>query len=208
MTRIFLTLASVSLILMTAAMVVGFSIGNLYDRPTDVTLRWAMVHRLTGTAAALAVVFVESVVVTYFIGTSRWCKEVVETYRFDRRPVLASNRLKRRAFAVALLGMLTIVGVIAMGAAADPATGRPNTAAWTNYHLCGAIGGMMFIAWTYFVAWQAIWLNHAIIAGIVADVARVRQERGLEPRRADLESIPEPSAERGTGTFCCEDSAK
>ena len=30
-----------------------------------------------------SVVLVESVVVTYFIGTSRWCKEVVETYRLD-----------------------------------------------------------------------------------------------------------------------------
>ena len=29
------------------------------------------------------VVFVQSVVVTYFIGTSRWVREVVETYRFD-----------------------------------------------------------------------------------------------------------------------------
>ena len=186
MTRIFLTLASVSLILMTAAVVVGFSIGNLYNRPTEATLRLATVHRLTGTAAALAVVFVESVVVTYFIGTSRWCREVVETYRFGPQPVIASNRLKRRAFAAALAGMLAVVGVIALGAAADPATGRPDTAAWTEVHLFAAVGGLMFIAWTYFIAWQAIWRNHAIIAGIVADVARVRQERGLEPGRPVL----------------------
>ena len=97
----------------------------------------ATVHRLTGIAAALGVVFVESVVVTYFIGTSRWCKEVAETYRLDAAPVRESNRLKRRAFAVALVGMLTVVGVIALGAAADPATGRPNTQAWTNFHLVG-----------------------------------------------------------------------
>ena len=38
---------------------------------------------LTGTSAALAVVFVHSIAVTYFIGTSRWCKEVTETYQLD-----------------------------------------------------------------------------------------------------------------------------
>ena len=180
MTRILLTLASLSLVLLIATFVIGLSIDNLYDRPTEATLRWATVHRLVGLAAALAVVFVESIVVTYFIGTSRWCKEVVETYRLDPEPVLTSNRLKRRAFAAALAGMLTIVGVIALGAAADPATGRPNTAAWTDYHLVGAISGTLLIAWTYFLAWQAVRHNHAIIADIIAEVARVRRERGLD----------------------------
>jgi hypothetical protein len=181
MIRIFLTLASLSLVLMVAAFVVGLSVGDLYaDRPSDSTLGWARVHRLTGTAAALAVVFVECIVVTYFIGTSRWCKEVVETYQLDRQSVEASNRLKRRAFAAALVGMLTVIGVVALGAAADPATIRPNTAAWTDFHLAAAVGGMMIIAATYFIAGQYIWQNHAIIAGIVADVARIRRERGID----------------------------
>jgi hypothetical protein len=196
MTRILLTLASLSLVLLTAAVVVGLSIGNLYDQPTEATLHWATVHRLTGTAAALAVVFVESIVVTYFIGTSRWCKEVVETYRLDPTPVLECNRLKRRAFAAAVLGMLTVVGVIALGAAADPATGQPNTAAWTDFHLIGAMGGTMFVAWTYYIAWQTIWLNHAIIAGLVADVARIRRDRGLdggEPDQAGEAGIAGPN---------------
>ena len=100
MTRIFLTLASLSLILLVVAMVMGLTMGDLYAQPepSQDTLRWATVHRLTGVAAALAVVFVESVVVTYFIGTSRWCKEVVETYRLDASVIVASNRLKRRTF--------------------------------------------------------------------------------------------------------------
>ena len=137
MTRILLTLAILSLVLLVAALTMGLSVGDLYHAPGADTLRMATVHRLTGIAAALGVVFVESVVVTYFIGTSRWCKEVTETYHLDPNRVRQSNRLKRRAFAVALVGMLTVVGVIALGAAADPATGRPNTQAWTNYHLAG-----------------------------------------------------------------------
>src|SRR5688572_12328140 len=103
MTRILLTLASVSLMLILAAATFGFALGDVYVRPrppeTQTLMRW---HFLTGLAAALSVVFVESVVVTYFIGTSRWCKEVVETYRLDAVAVHASNRLKRRTFPWAL----------------------------------------------------------------------------------------------------------
>ena len=180
MNRILLTLASLSLLLVGAALVVGLSIGDLYHDPTQATLHMATVHRLTGTAAALGVVFVESVIATYFIGTSRWCKEVTETYGLDLAQVRTSNRLKRRAFAWSLLGMLTIVGVISLGAASDPATGQPNTRFWTNYHFAGAIGGLVFVAWTYITAWNLICSNQRVIEGIAAEVARIRRERGLD----------------------------
>jgi len=181
MTRILLTLSLLSLVLLAAALLVGLSNGDLYHQPSAETLHWATVHRLIGIAAALAVVLVESVIVTYFIGTSRWCKEVVETYSLDPAVVRTSNRLKRRAFAVALAGMLMVVALIALGAAADPATGRPNTQAWTNFHLVGAFGGVALISWTYFAAWQYIAANQAIIQEILVQVSRIRGERGLEP---------------------------
>jgi amino acid transporter len=182
MTRIFLTLASLSVILLVTAMVMGLAMGDLYERPvpSHETLHWATLHRLTGVAAALAVVFVESVVVTYFIGTSRWCKEVVETYQLDRAPVVASSRLKRRTFPWALAGMLGVVAIIALGGAADPASLQPNTKAWANWHLIGAFSGIGLVAWTYLVAWNNILANHAIITGLVAKVARLRQDRGMD----------------------------
>src|SRR3989304_423650 len=99
MTRILVTLAALSLTLLLTALVLGLAIGDLYAaRPSDETLNWATVHRLAGIAAALAVVFVESVIVTYFIGTSRWCQEVVETYQLPAELARQSNRLKRRTF--------------------------------------------------------------------------------------------------------------
>src|SRR3972149_7333274 len=97
MTRILTTLAALSLVLLLAALLLGMSVGDLYHVPSADTLHLATVQRLTGVAAALAVVFVESVIATYFIGTSRWCKEVTETYRLDPGDVRESNRLKRRA---------------------------------------------------------------------------------------------------------------
>ena len=181
MARILTTLASLSIMLLVAAMVLGLSIGDLYEQPypSDETSRWKSIHFLTGVAAALMVVFVESVIVTYFIGTSRWCREVVETYRFDPVIVRNSNRLKRRTFPWALAGMLAVVGIIALGGAADPSTGRPDTAAWVNWHLAGAMSGIALIAWTYIAAWNNILAQHAIIQDLVAQVAEVRKKQGL-----------------------------
>jgi hypothetical protein len=186
MTRILITLASISLVLLVAAMMLGLTMGDLYAEPLASidTMRWSTVHRLTGVAAALMVVFVESVIVTYFIGTSRWCREVVETYKLDRSAIQASNQLKRKTFPWALMGMLTVVGVIALGAAADPATGRPDTKSWADWHLFAALFGILLIAWTYIAAWNNVVANHAIIEQLVAKVGRIRQVRGLEPSAA------------------------
>ncbi len=166
--------------MMAATLILGLSVGDLYhDRSAD-TLRWATVHRLTGIAAALLVVLVNSIVVTYFIGTSRWCKEVCETYGLDRSLVARGNQLKRRTFPWAVMGMLTVVGVIALGGAADPATGRPGTDWWATPHMLGAFVGILLVAWSFWIEWQYIAANQAVIAGVMTEVRRIRLERGLE----------------------------
>jgi hypothetical protein len=180
MTRIFTTLALLSLGLFLAAVVLGLSIGDLYDNPDADVLRIRGVHMLTGTAAALAVVFVHSIVVTYFVGTSRWCKEVTETYRLDPAPLVRSNQLKRRTFPWSVLGMLTVVVVGALGAAADPGTGRPDTASMANVHLAAAFAGLALVGWTYLRAWSNILDNQAVIQKILDDVQQIRHERGLD----------------------------
>ena len=180
MTRIFTTLALLSLGLFLAAVVLGLSIGDLYDNPDADVLRIRGVHMLTGTAAALAVVFVHSIVVTYFVGTSRWCKEVTETYRLDPAPLVRSNQLKRRTFPWSVLGMLTVVVVGALGAASDPGTGRPDTASMANVHLAAAFAGLALVGWTYLRAWSNILDNQAVIQKILDDVQQIRQERGLD----------------------------
>jgi hypothetical protein len=188
MTRVFPVFAALSTMLMLLALLLGLNIGDLYAQPepSEETLHSATLHRLTGITAALAVVFVESVAVTYFIGTSRWCKEVVETYRFDRAYIVASNRLKRQTFAWALAGMLTVVGIISLGGAADPAsTIQHDWRAWVFPHMVAAFAGMAFIIWTYLAAWNNIAANHTIIREVSADVARVRQDLGLEDSPAN-----------------------
>jgi p-aminobenzoyl-glutamate transporter AbgT len=143
-------------------------------------LRWAMVHRLIGTGAALVVVLVNSIVITYFIGTSRWCKEVTETYQLDPQHLQRSVRLKRSAFPWTVLSMLAVIAVGALGAAADPASLRQGTEHWVTPHLVGAFAGLIFIVFTFFVEGARIAAHHAVIEAIVGEVRRIREDRGLQ----------------------------
>jgi len=180
MARIFLTLASLSMGLFIATVFLGLSIGDLYDNPSEATLRWRGVHMLTGVAAAIAVVFVHSIVITYFVGTSRWCKEVTETYRLDPVQAVRCTQLKHRTFPWCVLGMLTVVAVGALGAASDPGTGRPDTASMAGVHLGAALAGFALVAWTYFRAWLNIVANQTVTQQIVDTVQDVRRQRGLD----------------------------
>lgn len=180
MTRIFLTMAWLAVTMMCATLVLGLAIDDLHNDHSPEMLRWATVHRLAGVATALTVVLVHSIVVTYFIGTSRWCKEVSEAYSLDSTFVRRSTQLKRRTFPWAVSAMLAIVGVIALGAAADPATALPHTEDWIIPHLIGAMAGLAFICWAFFVEWNNIHANHQVIADVLAEVRKIRAERGLE----------------------------
>ncbi len=166
--------------MMMATLVIGLSIEELHTDHSEEMRRWATVHRLAGVATALSVVLVHSIVVTYFVGTSRWCKEVCETYKLDTSLIRRSTMLKRRTFPWAVMGMLAVVGVIALGAAADPSTGLPSTRNWVTPHLIGALAGLAFIAWTFWIEWRNIAANHGVITDVLEQVHRVRVERGLE----------------------------
>jgi len=166
----------------------GLSIGDLSARPAPSleTLHWATRHRLTGLAAALGVVFVESIVVTYFIGTSRWCKEVVDTYQLSGAAIAESNRLKRKTFPWALAGMFAVIIVGAFGAAADT-TGNleGNSHGWSDWHLVAAFLGILFVVWTYVIAWINIFAIYNVIEQTTAQVASIRREKGLDSDGSD-----------------------
>ncbi len=155
----------------------------------------ALVHMLMGVAAALVAVLVNSICVTYFIGTSRWVREVIETYDFPRAWIGECNALKRKSFLAALVGMLTAVGIIALGAAAHPGTIRAGTAAWVTPHLIAAIAGTGLIAWMFYIQQVNIAANYQLLQRIVARVVQVRREKGLdieESQNADDEKPVKP----------------
>ena len=137
------------------------------------------IHLLLGVAATLTIVFVDSVVITYFIGTSRWCREVTEAYALDPTLLCKSQRLKRRSFPWALLGSLTALAISALGAAADPGTFAAHTAYWVTPHFCAALIGLGLVAWSFWMLWMNITANQEVISQIMAHVRQVRMDRGL-----------------------------
>ena len=182
MTRIFTTLAWFAILAVVANLIIGLMLGDDLRTPevSHETLVWTRVHRLGGVAAALVVVLVNSIVITYFVGTSRWVKEVSETYRLENKHIAESNRIKRRTFPWATLSMLAVVGLISLGGACDPSTGQPNTEAWVTPHLIGSFLVLGFLAWASVIEWNNIFANQQVIAAVLEDVNRIRAERGLE----------------------------
>ena len=180
MARMFTWAAIFAVALMVATAGLGLWLGDLHGQTDPAVLRWGTVHRLSGVFAALVVVLVNSMAVTYFVGTSRWVREVAETYGLDGALIERSRRLKRAAFPFAVAGMLAVVGIVALGGAADPATGRKGSRDWVTAHLVGALGLLAAIGWCFQAQVPKIRGQHELIDDVMAAVRRERQRRGLD----------------------------
>lgn len=137
------------------------------------------IHVLFGILAALVTVMVNSICVTYFIGTGRWCKEVSETYGLTDEFVEKARKVKSRTFPWSILGIATILTIAAFGAAADPGTLRETTMKWVGPHFLMAIAGTLMIAYALFRQVLGIQKNQDVINEILEEVRRIREQRGL-----------------------------
>ena len=180
MDRVFSRAALFAVSLMAATAGLGLWLGDLHGQTAPAVLRWGTVHRLSGVLAALMVVLVNSMAVTYFIGTGRWCREVVETYGLNNSYIERSRRLKRAAFPFAMIGTLAVVTIVALGGAADPASGRPGTQQWVTPHLLGGIGLAAMIAWCFQSQVPQIRLQQGLIEEVMGEVRESRRKRGLD----------------------------
>lgn len=185
MDRIFTSLASFTILLMLIALGLGLALhaadpGNVASEAAN---SWYRTHFMAGVAVGLTVVLVNSLVMTWFIGTSRWCKEVVETYSLDPAFIARSNRLKRGAFPYALANMLIAIGVLSLGAAADPSSNlkvaAPGGLSWAQWHWLAAFGSVAMIAAFSLMEWRTIRAKQQIIHDVMDDVNAARRQRGL-----------------------------
>ncbi len=179
--RIFTSLALFALLTMVVTLGLGLYVTSVNAARVPELLSWHRAHFLAGVFTSLVVVLVNCISMTYFIGTNRWCKEVVDTYELDQKLVQRSTVLKRRTFPWALLSVLIMVGVSSLGAAAD--IRAPGADQWVTFHLVGALGGFSFIVLSFFMQIQRIAAHHAVIGEIMQEVRRIRIERGLEPAK-------------------------
>lgn len=137
-------------------------------------------HMLLGIAASLVAILLNSISVTYFIGTSRWCREVVETYKLDADFIEQSLRLKRKTFPWALASMLLIIVLVAFGALSDPGANFHSHLQWRTYHFLLALLGTGFLGLSFYIQQQNVGANYRIIEQILVEVRRIREERGLD----------------------------
>lgn len=154
-------------------------------------------HFYLGVASSLLAILVCSISVTYFIGTSRWCREVAETYRLSPDFVRRSDLLKRRTFPYALLGIFTVIFIVALGGLSDPSIPWRRAfemekdwfnamfppASMVNIHYIAAMVGLLVLAFAFWIQATRIAANYGIIDEILAEVQRIRTERGLETEK-------------------------
>jgi len=181
MTRIFQVLATFAILFLLGTLATGLMrMGDKRENADPQSQQRAVVHFMAGLSAGVVVMLVNSIVVTYFIGTSRWCKEVVDTYRLNNDFVRRSTHLKRRTFPIAVVSMLVAVGIAALGGAADTIRTPPiEGLTWANLHFMAACLGIGAIFYGFVLEGINIRANHTIILEVVAEVKRIRAERGL-----------------------------
>ncbi|GEM_PF-2132608 len=143
-------------------------------------LRRSSMHFLYLVVTSLVCTLVSSVTITYFIGTSRWAREVVEAYELETELALRSLRLKRCSFPWALLGICTALVLATLAGAANPAVRLLAAADWQSYYQVAAAVGLAVIAFSFHRQARYLSANYQLIQEIVTEVKKIRVERGLQ----------------------------
>ena len=156
-------------------------LGLLSNPPRDVAtlgneaFRW---HFPLGILTALFTMLVQCIVFTYFLGTSRWVKETAAAYRLDASFLATSQSCRTRAMVMAIVGILLVVGAVASGAGA-------HTGAWPRWtHQIGPAVAYLVLLFAYKVQYDAVTEHIELTDGVMSEVYRIREARGLSTARS------------------------
>ena len=172
MTRLFSILA-----LVNSALLLGATISGLLswlqqgsDRAADIYFA----HFALGLTSALTTLFVHCLVLTYFLGTGRWVKEVCLAYGLpDQHWPRQTRDIKRRNTPRVILAMLLTIAAAATGAAAQQRV-------WPGWvHLVLVLATLFFNLHVFVVEYGNMRLNGQILDAVVTAAERIRAERGL-----------------------------
>ena len=137
-------------------------------------------HIWVGIVAGLLTLLVNAVAITYFLGTARWCREVVETYDLDRELAQQSLAHKRRVFFLAFISMAVILAIVVFGALADPVRSYRSDLSeltrWRLTHFFLALLGTGWIGLAYYWQIQRAAANARIIRTIMEQVEQKATE--------------------------------
>lgn len=179
-TRIFLTLASVSTLLLLTVFVLGLNIDDPKTIESQALVSWHLMLALTGLVVAA---LVHAIVLTYFMGTGRWMEEVSKTYQLDDSWRQRSQKLKYRVIPWMFVGILLLLTTIGFGAAADPAS-RMGFSGWagisaSTLHLLVAFATVGVNVAINVVEFQSIERNGQLVQDVLEKVREIRTARGL-----------------------------
>ncbi len=136
------------------------------------------IHMLLGAGGTLVAILVNCITITYFIGTSRWCQEVSDTYRLPAELARRSTRLKRSTFPWAVMSVLALIAVVALGAAADPSGANfIRSADFVLLHYAASIATLLIVAASFWVQISRIAANYAVIEEILSAVKQIREQQ-------------------------------
>ncbi len=183
--RIFLTLAVLANIILLIAFVLGWQVGDpmkLHGLDPEVNHRIGT-HLLVGLGALTSATMVHALLFTYFMGTGRWIEETSKAYSLPDSWYRQSQRTKYRILPGIFVGFLLLIATGSLGAVADPAT----TASLQNVlgvsdstlHFAAAVGAWIVNIIVNVTQYFAIMKNSAIVEGVLAEVRRIRLEKGL-----------------------------
>jgi hypothetical protein len=172
MTRIFRIIASLNALLLLVSF--GSGIVSWLQRGNERDAPVYIVHFVLGLTTALTTLFVHCLVLTYFLGTGRWLKEVCLAYGMpDEGAPRQTRDIKRRNTPRILLAMTVTVAAAAAGMAAQQR-------AWPGWiHLLLAVFTIAVNVYVFVVEYGNVRLNGRLLDTVVAEVERIRAERGL-----------------------------
>lgn len=182
MKRIFLSLVVVSTILLVVAATLGLNIGDVRSLDASTQSQVSM-HMLVGLGALTFATLVHAICLTYFMGTGRWIEETSNAYSLDLSWYDRNQRIKYRTVGGVVLCVLLLISVGAFGAVADPATpvSLDGTLGMTSgqIHFFTAVLTVIINIVTNFAQFVAISQNSILVDGVLAEVCRIRADRGL-----------------------------
>ena len=180
MTRIFLTLASVSTLLLLGVFGIGLNIGDPKLPESQSLISWHLLLALSGLVFAA---LVHALVLTYFMGTGRWLEEVSQPYQLDDHWRVESQRLKYRTLPLMCGSLLLLLVTIGFGAAADPAS-KMGFSGWNGLSagMCHMLVALTTVCVNFFAnvrEFQALERNGQLVQEVVEKVREIRIARGL-----------------------------
>jgi len=172
MSRIFTTLAAI--ITLSLLVTIGFGFWSMALEVTMFKKDIYVIHFCLGLFTAIGILLVHSIIFTYFLGTGRWVKEVGIAYQLpDQLLPKLTRELKREVFPAALFAMLIGIATAAAGA------GRQLGEWHWSIHLTLALVTLMVNLWAFTVEHRCVSMNAGVIDAVLAEVDRIRAERGL-----------------------------